>query len=135
MVKNLPAVQETTLRSRGREDPLEEGMATHSSVLAWRIPRTGEPGGLQSTGSDMTEQLTHRFQQFHSWVFFQTKQKHSYGCQRGRLGEGIVGKLDKYTLFYLQWITSLLPARPTNSCLWQQPFFSVCRDSERQTGG
>ena len=44
------------VRSLGREDPLEEGMATHSSILAWRIPWTEEPGGLQSIGSqDMTE--------------------------------------------------------------------------------
>ena len=42
--------QETWVRSLGREDPLEEGMATHSSMLAWRIPRTEEPGGLQSMG-------------------------------------------------------------------------------------
>ena len=48
LVKNLPAVLETWVQSVGREDPLEEGMATHSRVLAWRIPRTGEPGGLQS---------------------------------------------------------------------------------------
>ena len=50
-VKNLPAVQETWVRSLGWEDPLEEGMATHSSVLAWRMPGTGEPGGLLSVGS------------------------------------------------------------------------------------
>ena len=50
-VKNLPAMQETWARSLGREDPLEKEMATHSSILAWRIPRTEEPGGLQSTGS------------------------------------------------------------------------------------
>ena len=50
-VKNLSAVQETWVRSLDREDPLEEGMATHSSILAWRIPWTEEPGGLQSTGS------------------------------------------------------------------------------------
>ena len=42
-VKNLPAVQETWVQSMGWEDPLEEGMATHSSILAWRIPRTEEP--------------------------------------------------------------------------------------------
>jgi len=47
MVKNLPATWETQVRSLGREDPLEEGMATHSSILAWRIPWTEEPGGLQ----------------------------------------------------------------------------------------
>ena len=50
-VKRLPAVQETQVRSLGREDPLEKGMATHSSFLAWRIPWTEEPGGLQSMGS------------------------------------------------------------------------------------
>ena len=51
MVKNLPAVQETQVQSLGREDPLEEGMATHSSILAWRIPWTEEPGRLQCIGS------------------------------------------------------------------------------------
>ena len=50
MVQNPPAMQETSVRSLGPEDPLEKGMATHSSILAWRIPRTEEPGGLQSTG-------------------------------------------------------------------------------------
>ena len=50
MVKNPPAVQETRVRSLGREDPLEKGMATHSSVLAWGIPWTEEPGGVQSMG-------------------------------------------------------------------------------------
>ena len=53
MVKNLPAMQETRVGSLslGWEDPLEKGMATHSSILAWRIPWTMEPGGLQSMGS------------------------------------------------------------------------------------
>ena len=46
LAKNLPAVQETRVQSLGREDPLEEGMATHSSILSWRIPWTEEPGGL-----------------------------------------------------------------------------------------
>ena len=49
--KNLPAMQKTLVQSLGWEDPLEEGMATHSSILAWRIPWTEEPGGLQSMGS------------------------------------------------------------------------------------
>ena len=48
MVKNLPAMQETWVQSLGWEDLLKEGMATHSSILAWRIPWTEEPGGLQS---------------------------------------------------------------------------------------
>ena len=47
LVKNLPAVQETWVRSLGWEDPLEKGMAPHSSILTWRIPCTEEPGGLQ----------------------------------------------------------------------------------------
>ena len=51
MVKNLPTMQETWVRSLGQEDPLEEGTATHSSVLAWKIPWTLEPGGLQSIRS------------------------------------------------------------------------------------
>ena len=50
LVKNLPAVQETQVLSLGREDPLEEGMATLSSILVWRNPWTEEPGGLQSIG-------------------------------------------------------------------------------------
>ena len=55
-------MQEIQVRSLGQEDPLEEEMATHSSILAWSIPTDREPGGLQSVGSkesDMTEQLTH----------------------------------------------------------------------------
>jgi len=48
MVNNLPAMQETQVRSLGQKDPLEMGMATHSSILTWRIPWTEEPGGLQS---------------------------------------------------------------------------------------
>ena len=58
MVKSLPAVQETQVLFLGQKDPLEKGMAAHSSILAWRIPGTEEPGGLQSMGcteSDMTE--------------------------------------------------------------------------------
>ena len=48
MVKNLPAMQETQVQSLGQEDPLEKGMATHSSIFAWRIPWTEEPGVLKS---------------------------------------------------------------------------------------
>ena len=50
MVMNLLAMQETQVSSLGREDPLEKGMATHSTIFAWRIPWTEEPGGLQSIG-------------------------------------------------------------------------------------
>ena len=56
MLKNLPAMHETWVRSLGWEDPLEEGMATHSSILAWRIRWTEEPGGLQSMGSQRVRQ-------------------------------------------------------------------------------
>ena len=55
MVKNLPAMQETLVLSLGQEDPLEEGMAIHSSILAWRIPWTEEPGRLQSIRSQRVE--------------------------------------------------------------------------------
>ena len=61
-VKNLPAMQETQVQSLGWEDPLEKGMETHFSILAWEIPWTKKPGGLQfvrSQESDTTEQHTH----------------------------------------------------------------------------
>ena len=61
-VKNLPAVQEAEDQSLGQEDPLGKEMATHSSILAWKIPWTEEPGGLQSIGlqeSDLTQQLNY----------------------------------------------------------------------------
>ena len=54
-VKNLPATQETQVRFLGEEDPLEEEMAPHSSVLAWRAPWTEEPGGLESRGSQESD--------------------------------------------------------------------------------
>ena len=63
-LKCLPAMWETWVRSLGREDPLEKEMATHSSILAWRIPWAEELGGLQSTGrkqSDVTERLHFHF--------------------------------------------------------------------------
>ena len=53
--KNLPAMQETWVRFLGWEDPLEKEMAIHSSILAWKIPWTEEPGGLQSTGSQESD--------------------------------------------------------------------------------
>ena len=65
MVKNLPAMQETWVQSLGQEGPLEKRMATHSSILAWRIPWTEEPVGCSPWGRkelDMTEQLNHSTQ-------------------------------------------------------------------------
>ena len=64
MVKRLPAMRETQVWSLGQEDPLEKGVAVHSSIFAWRIPWTEEPGGLQSTGhkeSDTTKRLHFHF--------------------------------------------------------------------------
>ena len=58
LVKNLPAMWDTWVRSLGWEDPLEEGMATHSNILAWKIPWTGEPGGLQSIEPQSRTQLS-----------------------------------------------------------------------------
>ena len=55
MVNNLPAMQVTQVRSLNQEDPLEKGMATHSSILSGTIPETKEPGGLQSTGSQRVQ--------------------------------------------------------------------------------
>ena len=69
LVKNLPAFRETWVWSLGQEDPLEKGMATHSSILTWEIPCSEEPGGLQTMGSqelDMTEWLTVSISVFHT---------------------------------------------------------------------
>ena len=62
-VKNLPAIQETRVQLLGQEDPLEKGVATHSSILAWKIPQTEEPGGLQSMGSRVGYDLVAKQQQ------------------------------------------------------------------------
>ena len=73
MVKNPPVMQETReiqVRSLGQEDSLEEKMATHSSILAWRIPLTEEPGGLQSKGSRRVR---------HNWV-----NEHAHGSLQSR---------------------------------------------------
>ena len=73
MVKRLPAMRETQVRSLGQEDPLETEMATHSSTLAWRIPWTEEPGGLQSMASQrvrhdlFTEREQQGSQYFHRY--------------------------------------------------------------------
>ena len=75
-VKRLPAMQETWVPSLGWEDPLEKEVATHSSIHAWKIPWTKEPGGLQSWGckeSDTTEQLTHRKTRRENGMFEQKK--------------------------------------------------------------
>ena len=67
LVKNPPAMRETWVRSLGQKDPLEEGVATHSSILAWRIPWTEESGGLQSMGSQRVG---------HNWATEHTSHTH-----------------------------------------------------------
>ena len=69
-VKKQTAVQETPVRFLGWEDPLEKGTATHSSVLAWRIPRTEKPGGLQSMGSQRVGQDWATFTYLHIHFYF-----------------------------------------------------------------
>ena len=71
MVKNPAVMQEICVRSLGQQDPLEEGMETHSSILAWRIPMTEEPGGLQSMGSQRV---------WHDWASMHEAQVP--GCER-----------------------------------------------------
>ena len=75
MVKRLPAVGETRVRSLGWEDPLEKKMATHSSTLAWKIPWTEDPGGLQPHGVAKSRTRLSDFTFFH----FHSKDDHS--CQ------------------------------------------------------
>ena len=58
-VKNLPGMQETQIRSLGQEYPLEKEMASHSNILAWEIPRTEEPAGLQSMGFQESDTISH----------------------------------------------------------------------------
>ena len=77
MAKNMPAMQEAQVQSLGQEDPLEKEVATHSIILAWRIPWTEEPGGLQSMGSQKVgkECGTSAFYicieaLFHSWKLY-----------------------------------------------------------------
>ena len=84
MVKNLPAMQETGVQSLGCEDPLEKRMATHSSILAWRIPWTEEPGRLQPMGSQSQIQLSD-YQHFHF---------HHYLMSQGK-GEKVLVKLQE----------------------------------------
>ena len=79
MVRNLAAMQDTQVRSLGWEDPLEKRMATHSSILAWRIPWTEETGGLQSMGSQRVR---------HDWVTKHSTE-HDYMCKsmEGKRGD------------------------------------------------
>ena len=68
-VKNLPAMQEKRVQSLSWEDPLEEEMATHSSILAWRIPWTKEPGRLQSIGLQKKSHMTETPEHAHTYIY------------------------------------------------------------------
>ena len=85
-VKNLPAMQETWLRSLGGKDPLEEGMATLSSIRARRIPWTEEPGGLQSVGSQELD-TSERLSTAHHMLFMAVSQ-----CPQRRLTQLVLSK-------------------------------------------
>ena len=105
-VKNLPAMQETRVRSVGRESPLEEGMATHSIILAWRIPWTKEPGGLQSMGLqelDLTWRLSHHYHH------------HAFDCRHFKLSfltlVSWVNSMMGHWVITLSWLTSVFPSR------------------------
>ena len=92
-VKHLPAMQETWVRSLSQEDPLVKEMATHSSILAWRIPWTEEPGGLQSTGSQRVR---------HDWA---TSHTHTF------IDRCPINVQSKKTCFWLMWVK-------LKRCLW-----------------
>ena len=97
IVKNLPAMQETWVLSLGWEDPLQKGMATHSSILAWRIPWREEPGRLQSTGShnewDTIERLTQLFILGHREKgALETEKKNTNEDSSMSRGEGVGGR-------------------------------------------
>ena len=92
MVKDLPTIQETQIPSLGWEDPLEKGMATHSSIPAWKIPWTEEPGSYSPWGgkeSDTTERLTlsHFSKSKTIWIEFQILFLFSSSYQLGRWGK------------------------------------------------
>ena len=82
MVKNPPAMQETRVWSLGGEDPLEKEMATHSTILAWRLPGTEEPGGLQSTWSKSQTRLTdYSLNASYSWSISRAVNKNHVICK------------------------------------------------------
>ena len=90
-VKNLPPMQETRVQSLGWEDPLEEDIATHSCILAWRISRTQEPGGLQSTGLQSRTWLSN----FHFHTFLHRVAMWSGVSERGQKVQAFSYKMNK----------------------------------------
>jgi len=94
MIKNLSATWETWVWSLGWEDPLEKGMATHSSILAWRIPWTEEPGGLQSMGSQRAG---------HDWSDL-VRSTHNFEFFMSHLKNSILRKANARTSLAVQWL-------------------------------
>ena len=90
MVKNLPETQETQIRPLGQEDPLEKAVASHSSILAWRIPWTEDPGRLWSTGSqgDMTEATQHtQHTAYMTWDLTRPQEHRGKASPQGHYGQ------------------------------------------------
>ena len=106
-VKNVTALQETRVWSLGQEDPLEKGIATHSSILAWRSPWTEEPGGLQSMGSQTAED---------DWVTNTTSTEIPHILMVPNYQENTLGFLDKVKLHLL-----LLKGFPDGSVVKNPP--------------
>ena len=90
MVKNLPAIQKTWVWSLGQEDPLEKEMATRSSILAWRIPWSEEPGGLQLMGSQRVG---------YDWVTNTHAPTHTYRCESWIIKKIVRQRIDAFELW------------------------------------
>ena len=114
MVQDLPAMQEIWVKSLGQEDFLEKAMATHSNILAWRIPWTKEPGGLQSMGTQRVESdwVTNSFSLLHLSKWLSSK------------------SLQIRTSLVVQWIRACLPMQGTlvESLVWED---STCRGATK----
>ena len=122
-LKHLPAMRETWVRSLGQEDPLEKEMATHSSILAWRIPWTEEHGGLQSTGSQrvghnwetsLTSLTISIKESGRSWrSVFDTRKKQNRKdvlCSTGNYTQYLVITRNGGTSLLVQWIRCCTPS-------------------------
>ena len=118
MVKNLPARQETQVRSLSGEDPLEKGMATHSSILAWRIPWMEETGGLHSTGSPRVR---------HSWASntftFTSLPVASVTSEKLYSSGGWVGKCGWGWSLELSYFRSPSPFSGGSAYAWVEPWW------------
>ena len=122
MVKNLPTMQATWVRSLGGEDPLEKRMVTHSTILAWKIPRTKEPGGLQSMGC---QRIRHNWVANFLFYFFRV----SLSINKGRIYSDTLSVYKKTLLrnknFGLRWDDIKLNALHPQS--WYSRSFANCK--------